>query len=109
MRGNALQTASEERDLGIVIDTSLKFRQQAAGAISKATQILAVIWRLFAHLNVQTLTLLYKALVQPHLEYGNVLWGPFNHGDQILLERVHGRHGQPSWCQASGTCHILNV
>ena len=57
MEGNALQTASKERNLGIVTDTTLKFRWRAAGAVSKATQTLAVIRRSFAHLNVQTLTI----------------------------------------------------
>ena len=91
MRGNVLQSTSEEKDLGIVMDSNLKFRRQAASAVCKATQVLAVIRRSFAHLNEQTLTLLYKALVRPHLEYGNVLWGPFNREDQRLLERVQRR------------------
>ena len=91
IRGNLLESSSEERDLGIFIDTPLKFRRQAASAASKATQILAVIRRSFAHLDEQTLTLLYKSLVRPHLEYGNVSWGPFNRHDQRLLERIQRR------------------
>ena len=88
IRGNALQSTNNEKDLGVVIDPDLKFRKQAASAASKATQVLAVIRRSFAHLNEQTLTLLYKALVRPHLEYGNLVWGPFNLSDQKLVERV---------------------
>ena len=82
---------SKEKDLGVIIDSTLKFRRQAASAASKATQILAVIRRSFAHLDELTLTLLYKALVRPHLEFGNLIWGPFNRGDQRLLERVQRR------------------
>ena len=66
------------------MDSNLKFRRQAASAVCKATQILAVILHDHCqdpHLNEQTLTLLYKALVRPHLEYGNMLRGPFNHED----------------------------
>ena len=91
MRDNVLESTSDERDLGIVIDSALKFKRQAASAASKATQVLAVIRRSFAHLTVQTVTLLYKTLVRPHLEYGNVIWGPFNRADQKLLERVQRR------------------
>ena len=38
-----------------------------------------------------TLPLLFKSLVQPHLEFGNLIWGPFNRADQKLLERVQRR------------------
>ena len=91
LRGNVLQSTNNEKDLGVVIDPDLKFRKQAASAASKATQVLAVIRRSFADLNEQTLTLLYKALVRPHLEYGNLIWGPFNRSDQKLIERVQRR------------------
>lgn len=45
----------------------------------------------FANIDTFTLPLLYKTLVRPHLEYGNVVWGPFNRGDQKLVERVQRR------------------
>ena len=37
------------------------------------------------------LPLLFKTLVRPHLEYGNLIWGPFNRADEILVERVQRR------------------
>ena len=64
-----------ERDLGILIDCDLKFRQQASAAVSKATRVLAVIRRSFALIHEQTLPVLYQSLVRPHLEYGNLIWG----------------------------------
>ena len=33
----------------------------------------------------------WSPLVRPHLEYGNVVWGPFNKEDQLLVERVQRR------------------
>ena len=44
--------------------------------------------------------LLYKSLVRPHLEYGNIIWGPFNKADQVLVERVQRRATRliPSLC-----------
>ena len=80
-----------ERDLGVQIDTDLKFREHASAAVAKATQILAVIWRSFALLDETTLPVLFKSLVGPHLEYGNLVWGPFNREDQRLIERVQRR------------------
>ena len=86
-----LQSTQVERDLGVKIDCVLKFRQQAAAAIAKANQVLAVIRRSFALLDETTLPLLFKSLVRPHLEYGNLVWGPFNRADQRAVERVQRR------------------
>ena len=76
----------KERDLGVHVDSLLKFRQQAAAAVAKGTQVLAVIRRSFALKNEATLPLLFKTLVRPHLEYGNLVWGPFNRADQKAVE-----------------------
>ena len=91
MRANILEPVNEEKDLGVVVDMDLKFRRQAACAASKATQVLAVIRRSFALLTEHTLVLLYKTIVRPHLEFGNVIWGPFNRADQKMLERIQRR------------------
>ena len=91
MREVNLEATDTERDLGLHIDTSLKFRKQAAAAASKANQILAVVKRSFELLDESTVPLLFKTLVRPHLEFGNVAWGPFNRADQLLIERVQRR------------------
>ena len=91
MRGQLLESTSVEKDLGVHVDTLLKFREQAAAAIAKATRVLAVVRRSFALLDEVTLPLLFKSLVRPHLEYGNLVWGPFNRADQKAVERVQRR------------------
>ena len=52
---------------------------------------MAVIRRSFSLLDKVTLPLLFKTLVRPHLEYGNIVWGPFNRSDQLLVERGQRR------------------
>ena len=89
--GAEIAKVNEEKDLGIFIDEHLKFRRQAAAAVAKANQILGIIRRSFELLDTQTLPLLFKTLVRPHLEYGNIVWGPFNKEDQRLVERVQRR------------------
>lgn len=90
--GDTLLSCTEvEKDLGVLIDSELKFKQHAAAAVAKATQLLAVIRRSFALLDERTLPILYKSLVRPHLEFGNLVWGPFNRTDQKKLERVQRR------------------
>ena len=45
MTGSQLERVVTERDLGVTVDTDLKFRKHAATAVSKASQILAFIRR----------------------------------------------------------------
>ena len=86
-----LAQTNVEKDLGVQIDDSLKFREQAAAAVAKGFQILSVIRRSFLTLDRITLPLLFKSLVRPHLEFGNLIWGPHNRADQKLVERVQRR------------------
>ena len=80
MDGAPLGSTSLEKDLCVSIDPELKFREHASSAVGKATQVLAVIRRSFALLDEATLPMLYKTLVRPHLEYGNLIWGAFQPG-----------------------------
>ena len=91
LKGIMMEEVTVEKDLGIHIDMDLKFRKQAAAAVAKASQVMAVIRRSFQILDKSTLPVLYKTLVRPHLEYGNIIWGPFNRADQQLVERVQRR------------------
>ena len=89
--GAELSMTEVEKDLGVHIDTELKFRHHASAVVAKATQIMSVIRRSFALIDMTTLPLLFKSLVRPHLEYGNLVWGPFNRADQKIVERVQRR------------------
>ena len=80
-----------EKDLGVFVDRHLKFREQAASAITKASRIMAVIRRSFSVIDKTTLPLLFRTMVRPHLEYANSVWGPFNREDQKKVERVQRR------------------
>ena len=71
------------------------------GVVSKAFQILAVVNKSFVNLDEFTLPLLYKTLIRPHLEYGNVIWDPHFKMDQKALEPY--REGLPKWYPHSRT------
>jgi len=91
LNGNDLEQVHQEKDLGVVIDDRLKFHTHTTGAVNKANQILAVIKKSFMHLDSVTVPLLYKSIVRPHLEYGNLIWGPHYKLDQLAVERVQRR------------------
>ena len=72
IEGIELKQVMEEKDLGVIMDQELKFHHQTAAVVKKANCMLAVIKNSFAVLNIFTLPLLFKALIRPLLEYGNV-------------------------------------
>ena len=74
-----------------LIDTDLKFHKQTGAAVKKANSVLGVIKRTFAKRDDKTFPRLYKTLVRPHLEYGNVVWGPLFQKDIQAIEKVQRR------------------
>ena len=64
MRGVALKQSDSEKDLGVHVDSALKFREQAASAASKGNQVLALIRRSFENIDSVSLPRLYKTLVR---------------------------------------------
>ena len=84
----SLDASDHEKDLGFIIDENLKFRTHAAAAIKKANQTLEIIKKSYTSRDAVTLSTLYKAMVGPHLQYGNAKWGPFSQGDKKSVEFV---------------------
>lgn len=66
-----------EKDLGVNIDSKLKFREHVAQVTAKANQRVGIIRRSFDHLSEKTFLQLYKAQVRPILEYGHSVWQPY--------------------------------
>jgi len=56
------------KDLGILIDSQLTFKDHIQDKINKAYII---------NMDCKTFILLYKAFVRPHLEYANSVWSPY--------------------------------
>ena len=54
----------------------------------QANRVLACMGRGFINLNESVLLRLYKLIVRPILEYGNVIWGPHYELDQRKLKGV---------------------
>ena len=91
LNNHPLEMTRNEKDLGVIIDDSLKFHEHTASAVKKANQILGVVKKSYNARDKTTICTLYKALVRPHLEYGNAIWGPFLLGDIRKIEAVQRR------------------
>ena len=91
LNDHMLEKTNNEKDLGVFIDSSLKFHVHTAAALKKANQVLGIIKKSYTTRDATTISTLYKAMVRPHLEYGNVIWGPFYQGDVNMLESLQRR------------------
>ena len=91
MSGHILSSTKSEKDLGVLVDSSLNFHSQTSAAVAKANKLLGIIKKSFASLSKELLPPLFKTLIRPHLKFGNSIWGPQSRGDQKLIERVQRR------------------
>ena len=80
-----------EKDLGVEVDNKLKFSNHIQSKVNKANKVLGCLKYTFKNLNKEVFTLLYKALVRPHLEYASCVWSPSLKRDQDAIERIQRR------------------
>ena len=73
-----VQECTQEKDLGVVFDNKLKFDLHVQSAINKANKMTGIIKRTFSFLDIPSFMRLYKAMIRPHLEYGNIIWSSSN-------------------------------
>jgi len=90
--GNVILKDSEkERDLGIIVDKTMKFSEQVNSAVGKANAMLGMIKRNITCKSKNIVTKLYKALVRPKLEYCVQAWRPYLRKDIDKIEGVQHR------------------
>ena len=91
MNGNVLESTSVEKDLGVHVDKDLNFDFHVAGAVKKANRMVGRISRFLVNKDKDIMIPLFKSLVRPTLEYGNVVWGPHLRKNINMIENVQKR------------------
>ena len=99
MNNKDLEKKSEIKDLGIIVDENLRFSNRIIDKVNKANQIMEIIRRTIVCLNRHNFNLLYTSLIQPYLEYGNVVWSPSLKSDMTLTKNVQRRATRPDMSQ----------
>ena len=82
---------TSEKDLGVIFDEKLIFRDHISKKAAIANRNLGLIFRSFTYIDKVMFLNLYKSLVRPHLEYATSVWSPMFKKDSITLENVHRR------------------
>ena len=67
-----LEETSVEKDLGVYVDKDLNINYHIQQGIAKANKLFELI-RSMKYLNNESLKYLYRLLVRPHLQYGNII------------------------------------
>ena len=86
-----IEQVKTEKDLGVIFDDKLLFREHIAKQSAIANRNLVLIFKSFTYLNKEMFLCLYKSIVRPHLEYATTVWSPMYKKDAIILENTQRR------------------
>ena len=89
--GSELRNSNSERDLGIIVDSNMKFSENCKSAVQNANVTLGLIRRTIKNKSKYIITKLYKALVRPKLEYCIQVWRPYLKKDIENIEKIQHR------------------
>ena len=91
IHGIVIEETESAKYLGIVIDSSLKWKQHYQEIRRKANGVLALLQRNFSNCHPTIKAKCYTTLVRPLLEYGCQIWDPGYQGDIETLEKIQKR------------------
>ena len=72
-----LKNVESTKDLGVIIDNKLTFKEYITDKFKTADTMLEFIKKNFRYLNEKTFLLLYKSLVRSQLEYASCIGYPY--------------------------------
>ena len=89
MNGIPLENVSTFNDLGVSADQSLLFRNHIFDVIKKCNKVNGMIRHSIGYTAPASVTIkLYKALIQPIVEYASPVWSPFTKIQIESVERI---------------------
>ena len=89
--GNELEHVFEEKDLGVHIDSELRFDEHVSIKVNKANAMVGLIRRSFSFLDGELFKKLFTSFVRPHLEYAQAVWHPYLLKHRRMIENVQIR------------------
>ena len=86
-----IESVSEEKDLGVWVEDSMKPTKQCTMAANSANWALGQLSRSFHYRKADCLVPLYKTFVRPKLEHAVAAWSPWSAGDKEVIKNVQKR------------------
>ena len=91
INGDTIVDVGSARDLGVVFDTKLTFKEHIHGIVNRAYIIMGLLRRHFDMLDKKSFVCIYKSLVRSQMEYASSVWSPYRLGLIELLEKTQRR------------------
>lgn len=92
LSGEVIKRVSQVKDLGVILDTQLSFKQHVDYAVGKASRVLGFIFRTAKEFtDIYCLKSLYCSLSRSILEYCSVVWTPHYNNGVLRIESVQRR------------------
>ena len=86
---NSVQKDSSQKHFGLILDTSLTFDENIKAITSKVIKTIGLLWILNNRLPQSSLNAIYKSIVRPHLDCGDVIFDKaYNNSFQQRLESL---------------------
>jgi len=73
INGTTITSCKVVKDLGVQIDSQLKFHDHTTPITKKANHLLAIIQKTFQNFDKSMVINLYKSYIRPVLEYGDIV------------------------------------
>jgi len=86
-----LGTSELERDLGVMVSSDCRWRNQVNAAASKANRVLGMMRNTFRFWTDDIARMIYPTFIRPHLEFASSVWNPSSKSDIQILENVQHR------------------
>uniref|UniRef100_A0A6P7G6E2 Uncharacterized protein LOC114334247 n=1 Tax=Diabrotica virgifera virgifera TaxID=50390 RepID=A0A6P7G6E2_DIAVI len=84
-----LHSASETRDLGVILDSALSYKSHIYSTIQKSMKMLGFIKRTTRDFtNISAIKSLYFSLVRSHFDYCSTIWSPYYFTHKLKIEAV---------------------
>lgn len=88
INNKSVQTVQEQKDLGVIVSSNLKWEPHIASITKKANTLIYLIQKAFTNNSVEMTRKLYKTYIRPILEYSQCVWSPYYIKDIEQLERI---------------------
>jgi len=88
LKGNTVDRVSHMNDVGVMVQSDLKFSKHCSTVIKKAYFVIKNIFNTFKYHNYDFYLRMYTCYVRPILEYGSQVWCPLLKTNIDKIERV---------------------
>lgn len=89
LAGTLLDRVNQIRDLGLILDSRLNFRDHIIAACESANRMLGFVMRVsYAFKGIRAALTLYKAYVRSRLEFNAIVWDPHEAKYAFIIERI---------------------